>query len=52
VLLLVSIRSGSRDGGRFVGGSGADGVVNLALDFINDVAGDAVVVDTVGGTVS
>jgi succinyl-CoA synthetase beta subunit len=52
VLLLVSVRSGGRDGGRFVGGSSTDGIVDLALNFINDAAGDAVVVNTVGGAVS
>ena len=52
VLGIKVIRSGGRDGGRFVGGSSADGIINLALDFINVVAGDAVVVDTVGGAVS
>ena len=45
-------RSGGGDGGRFVGGSGADGVIKLALDFADDVAGDAVIVDTVGSVVS
>jgi hypothetical protein len=44
--------SGGGDGGRIVGSSGADGVINLALDFINDAAGDVAIVDTVGSAVS
>lgn len=52
MVVLVRVphfRSGGGDGGRLVGGSGTDGGINFVLDFINDVAGDAVVVDTVGG---
>jgi hypothetical protein len=52
VLVLVRVphfHSSGGDGGRFVGGSGTDGGINFMLDFINNVAGDAVVVDTVGG---
>jgi hypothetical protein len=52
VLVSVPHVSGGGDGSRFVGGGGADGVIHFTLDFINDVAGDAVIVDTVGGAVS
>jgi hypothetical protein len=54
VRVLVSIPhvSGGADGRHFVGGSSADGVIHFTLDFIDDVAGDSVIVDTVGGAVS